>query len=226
MSKHTLAGLSLSSSLVAAAGFQNGTDEGLIMEKFNQLLDSGMGVITLGSFTLPVNEGNEAKYGPPVYYYDSRQGKTYNSMGLANVGAEAALRMAPSMVAKGHAQDKIIIFSGSPLGSLEHGTSVEQAYLLARKFLDSPADLVEINLSCPNVVTEEGGRKPVMGYDVESVTELLEKVTNDLEVSRLGFKLPPYMSDEEQELVSEIARLLNKVRPGFITVANTIPGQV
>jgi orotidine-5'-phosphate decarboxylase len=221
-----LANHELVSPVVAAAGFQNGTDPTVIIEKFNDLLKTNVGAITLGSFTIPPNDGNEPKYGPPVYYYDASDGKTYNSMGLANIGMEAAVKLADYAVPEAHRLGKIVIINGSPLGSDDYGSSVEQALTLAKNLLKTKADLIELNLSCPNIVTSGGGRKPIMGYDLNSVIELLAGLSKIKEVKRIGLKMPPYISAEEKKLVPKLAKLIKRYRIGFITVSNTIPNQI
>jgi dihydroorotate dehydrogenase len=226
MNVHSLAGLRLSSPTVAAAGFQNGIDRALIIKKFDELLSTDIGAITLGSFTIPPNEGNEIKYGPPVYYYNPDKGETYNSMGLANVGLDEAVRLAKYLVPAAHDRQVLVIISGSPLGAQEFGTSVQQALTLAKKLLTSDADLVELNLSCPNIVTSEGGRKPIMGYDLKSIKELLDGLSKINGSKKIGLKMPPYLTPEERQLVPKIARLLKQSSVGFIVASNTVPNKI
>jgi dihydroorotate dehydrogenase len=225
MATYELAGVELDSPLVNAAGSINGTNVETILREVELLADTGIGAITGGSFTVPAQEGNAAKFGEPVYYHDPVNGKTYNSMGLPNIGKDAAVELAPQVISR--ANGKPVIYSGSPTNAPEHGSSVEQATRLAYDFLETGVDLVEINVSCPNVVTEGGGRKPIMGYDLETMQELISSLTEQVgEGQKLGVKLPPYLSDDERLVATDLAKILrasNVFR--FIVTANTIPNQ-
>lgn len=222
---YEILGWDLESPLVNAAGSINGTNPESILEEVETLADTGIGAITVGSFTVPSQEGHAAKYGEPVYYHDASNGKTYNSMGLPNIGLEAAVALAPEILAR--ANGKPVILSGSPTMSPEHGGSVEQAKRLAYELLDTGVNLVEINVSCPNIVTEGGGRKPIMGYDLETMEELVEALDEEVgEEQRLGIKLPPYLTDEELATAKRLGRLLNAISVAqFLVTSNTIPNQ-
>jgi dihydroorotate dehydrogenase len=223
----TLAGLKLQTPLISAAGVQNGTDLNLILKKFKAMTETNLGAITLGSFTIVPNPGNEDKYGPPVYYYDNQEKLTYNSMGLANIGADKAVKLLPKLLQKTKESNKVLIFSGSPLGSSEHGSSVEQALKLTQKFLATDVDLVELNVSCPNIVLDGGARKLMMGYDLQSMTELIDELKKININGRLGIKMPPFLNDEEKAILPELAGLLIESNAcSFLTICNTIPNQI
>lgn len=227
MSGYQLAGHELESPLVNAAGSINGVSvEGLLRE-VSDLAQTGVGAITVGSFTVPPQAGNEARFGAPVYYYDAETGTTYNSMGLPNIGLEAAVRVSPALTTHAHERGKRVIYSGSPTHAPEHGSSVDQAARLAYELLGTDADLVEINVSCPNVVSEGGGRKPILGYDLESMEELLARLDAEVgDTRRLGLKLPPYLSAEDKLLVPRIAALIRGRRVfRFLVTSNTVPNQ-
>ena len=222
---YELAGVELGSPLVNAAGSINGTNVEGILREVETLAETGIGAVTVGSFTVPAQEGNAVKFGEPVYYHDAVNGKTYNSMGLPNIGKDAAIELAPQVIAR--ANGKPVIYSGSPTNAPEQGSSVEQATRLAYDFLQTGVDLVEINVSCPNVVTEGGGRKPIMGYDLETMQELVNSLYTEVgEGQGLGVKLQPYLSDEELAVATDIAKVL-KARNvfKFLVTANTIPNQ-
>jgi dihydroorotate dehydrogenase len=229
MSTQTLAGYELASPLLNAAGSINGVNAELIVRDVDTLTQTGIGAITLGSFTVQPQAGNEVKYGLPIYHHDVMTGRTYNSMGLPNIGVDEAVRLAPLVVNRAHDQEKVVIYSGSPTNAPEEcGSSVDQAVRLAYRFLSTDADLAELNVSCPNVVTESGDRKPIMGYDLESMAELVERLYDEVgDTGRLGLKLPPYLSPEDELLIPELARIIHGKRVfRFLTTSNTIPNQV
>jgi dihydroorotate dehydrogenase len=228
MSRYTLAGIAVTSPIVSAAGVMNGTDIEDIKSRFNRALDTELGVITLGSYTIPPRGGNEAEFGPPVYFYDAKAGKAYNSMGLANIGKDKALKLLPEFLKKAHDRNKVVIHSVSPSIEKEYGTSVEQAMKLVGEFLEAGADLVEVNLSCPNVVSKGGGRKPMMGLDIISLMEFFNRIAKEFNsIKKIGFKMPPYLTSADQRLIPKIARMIQELDiGGFITVSNTIPNQI
>lgn len=226
--EYAIAGVELSSPLLNAAGSINGPFADRILREVDVLAGTGIGAITVGSFTVPRQEGNEAKYGSPTYYHDPVEGKTYNSMGLPNIGLDEAVALAPEVIKRSHDKGKPVIYSGSPTMSPDAGGSVEQARRLVYEFLQTGVDLVELNVSCPNVVTEGGGRKPIMGYDLESMAELIDVLAGEVgEGHKIGVKLPPYVSDEEKLLIPDVAKLLRAKNVfSFLVTANTIPNQV
>src|SRR5688572_14450336 len=130
MSLYELAGQRLDSPLINAAGSINGTNPYRLLNEVDALGRTGIGAITVGSFTVPPQPGNELTYGEPVYYHDAEAGKTYNSMGLPNIGLAAAVELAPEIIRRAHAAGKPVILSGSPTNSPEHGSSVDQAVRL------------------------------------------------------------------------------------------------
>jgi len=226
-----LVGHEIESPLVNAAGSINGTNKERILREVETLASTALGAITLGSFTIPRQEGNDVKYDGPgqVYYYDRGTQSTYNSMGLPNIGLEAALELMPEIVARAHEKDKPVIVSVSPtLGDPEIGNSVKQSARLFYEFSLTEADLIEINTSCPNIVTEGGGRKEMLGYDLEAMQELIDELRMwNGRGTGLGLKLPPYLTDDQQAKVPELARIIAESQTiGFIVTSNTIPNQL
>lgn len=228
MSGYQLAGHEIESPLVNAAGSINGVSAEGLLREVSDLAQTAIGAITVGSFTVPPQAGNEARFGAPVYYYDAETGTTYNSMGLPNIGIEAAVRLSPALITRAHERGKIVISSASPTDAPELGSSVSQAVRLAYDLLGTDADLVEVNVSCPNVVTSDGGHKPMLGYDLESMEELITRLEAEVgDTGRLGLKLPPYLSIENRLLVPKIAAMIRERRVfRFLVTSNTIPDQI
>jgi dihydroorotate dehydrogenase len=229
--EYQFGGADIDSPLVNAAGSINGTSIENILHEVDELAATGIGAITVGSFTVPRQEGNVITYGEPVYYHDTEKGLTYNSMGLPNIGLDEAILMAHEIARRGDAGGKPVIFSVSPtLPSEEIGRPSEQAALLTYRFFDEAVvEFVELNVSCPNVVAEDGSRKPMLGYDLEGMAELIDAIRE--QVGRpsggLGIKLPPYLTDEQKALMPEVATaIMDSKLFSFITTANTIPNQV
>lgn len=226
-----LGGADIESPLVNAAGSINGTSIENILREVDELAATGIGAITVGSFTVPRQEGNVVTYGEPVYYHDVEKGLTYNSMGLPNIGLFDAIDMAREISLHAGAGGKPVIFSVSPtLPTPEIGKPSEQAALLTYRFFDEAVvEFVELNVSCPNVVMADGSRKPLLGYDIEGLTELIEEVRRQVgrPPSGLGIKVPPYVTEEQKAMMPVIADAIMSSRLfSFITTANTIPNQI
>lgn len=230
MSEYRLVGHEIETPLVNAAGSVNGVNREAILHEVETLADTAIGAVTVGSFTVPEQTGNEKKFGGPVYYHDNQTGATYNSMGLPNIGLTAAKELMPDILTRAHEKGKPVIASVSPTqANPEIGNSFKQVIKLVYEMQLAGADLVEVNTSCPNVVTEGGGRKPILGYDLDGMRELVEELapwSGTLD-SKVGVKLPPYITDEEKLLIPELAKLF-KEQPvfGFIVTANTVPNQI
>lgn len=225
---YTLVGYNLESPLINAAGSINGTDPDRILKDVHTLSKTAIGAITFGSVTVPARAGNEAEFGAPVYYYDAAERKAYNSMGLPNIGRHGVRTLMPEILKRAHEYGKPVIVSGSPTVHPESGDSIKQSVLLYDQLSSAEADLIEINTSCPNVVTEGGGRKPMLGYDLESMEELILelKIANGNRRG-LGLKLPPYITDEQRAMVPDLAKMIVDSQTfSFIVTSNTIPGEV
>lgn len=229
MSEYKLVGHEIETPLVNAAGSVNGISREHILHNVDTLANTAIGALTLGSFTVPERVGNEDT-GGLVYYHDPNTGATYNSMGLPNIGLAAAKELMPDILARAHEKGKPVIASVSPVHATpETGSTLEQVKRLVGEMLLAGADLVEVNTSCPNVVTEGGGRKPILGYDLEGMQELVEELAPWLGTfeSKVGVKPPPYLTAEEKATVPELAKLFKERRVfSFMSTPNTIPGQI
>lgn len=228
--EYSLVGHALETPLVNAAGSINGTNPELVLNEVELLSATAIGAITIGSFTVLEQPGNEAVYGSPVYYHDRKTGATYNSMGLPNIGLQAAKQLMPEILARAHDKGKPVIASVSPsYSAAEIGDSTHQTIRLVYELLLAGVDLVEVNTSCPNIIAEGGARKPMLGYDLDGMRQLVTELapwtgTRD---SQVGVKLPPYISEYEKVIVPDLADLLtNRQVFSFVTTANTIPGTV
>lgn len=224
-----LVGHELETPLVSAAGSVNGTNEEVILREVEALAKTAIGAITVGSFTVPRQEGNESKFGNPVYWHNPETGTTYNSMGLPNIGLAAARQLLPDIIAIGNEYGKPIIVSVSPTSGPESGgDTFTQVQKLVYGMQVAGAEIIEINTSCPNVVTEDGRRKPILGYDVEGMNKLSAIMAPWVgDESEVGLKLPPYLDREQRLIIPRIADILNRDKNfGFVTTCNTIPNQV
>lgn len=157
---------------------------------------SSAGAIVTKSMTPHSRTGNPS----PRYY--GFEGGSINSMGLPNLGYNAYARLIPQLKRFG----KPIIASIAGLRSQDF---VEAAQVINA----ANPDLIEINLSCPNIPG-----KPQIGYDFDASKRLLKELRGFIEVP-MGVKLPPYFDPAHHEAMAEI---LNQVDVAFISVINSI----
>jgi dihydroorotate dehydrogenase len=164
--------------------------------------------VTWGSITRNGGPGNAVEYGGNVYYHNSKTGETVNSLGLPNIGFKDALKLLPKLKAHTDEAGKPLITSISP-GRGEDPMVVipEMVYGLA----DAGAEFIEINYSCPNKVTEGGGRASIIGFDLDTMFEIDGYAAEQVDGVVILRKLPPYLEDN--------ADLIGGVASGFESIA-------
>jgi dihydroorotate dehydrogenase (fumarate) len=123
-------------------------------------------------------------------------------MGLPNLGYKAYLEFAPDL----KQYHKLLIASVA-------GQSTDDYIKMISAFQKSEVDLIEVNLSCPNL---EG--KPQVGYDFDQTEKLLHSISS-LGDKPIGLKLPPYHDRIHHE---QMARLVTKYNVSFITCINSV----
>ena len=165
-------------------------------EELKAIAESYSSAITMKSCTLEPRKGNEEPR------YASLPHGAIQSMGLPNLGYKEYLKIASSL----KKYKKPIIASVA-------GLSMEDFPWLVRAFQASDANLIEVNLSCPNI---DG--KPQIAYDFDAVEELLEKISN-LGYKPLGLKLPPYY---DLAHFRKMAKIISSHSIAFITCINSI----
>jgi len=158
---------------------------------------SSSGAIILKSATIEPRDGN---LGPRYFENDSI---SINSMGLPNPGYKKLAEMIPKLKEK---LNKPIIASIS-------GFSKKDYLEMIKEFDSKGADILEINLSCPNIIG-----KPQAGYNFEYSKEVLEearKITN----KPIAVKLPPYLDLVHQK---QIAEILINAKVDFAVLVNSV----
>ena len=187
----TIAGVQFPLCVMNAAGAHCVTQEEL-----EQLGRSRSGGIVTKSMTTQYREGN------PGPRYVSFEGGSINSMGLPNLGYPAYAKMIPELRR-----------FGKPIVASVAGFQPED-FLEAAKAIDAvKPDLLEVNLSCPNIPG-----KPQIGYDAEASERLLSRIRDIVSVP-MGVKLPPYFDPAHHET---IAKVLDGIQVSFISVINSV----
>jgi dihydroorotate dehydrogenase (fumarate) len=143
-------------------------------EELESLAQSDAGAIVVKSATILPREGNAL---PRTAEID---GGMLQSIGLANLGYRAYAEMLPWLKSFG----KPVVQSIAGFTAGEYAT-------MAEAFAD--ADLIEVNLGCPNVGHAVGGFDPAYAREVaQRVLDVNPKAV---------FKLPPYLDAPLQERV-------------------------
>ncbi|MFH1358455.1 MAG: dihydroorotate oxidase [archaeon] len=187
----TIAGIPLKHCIFNASGPMCTT-----LEELEIIGNSNASAIMMKSCTLEQRDGN-----PEPRYQDLEFG-SINSMGLPNLGYKKYIEFAPQL----KKFNKPVIASVS-------GLSLEDNLTIIKEINKTDTDLIELNLSCPNIVG-----KPQVGYDFEQTDNVLTKVMKITE-KPLGVKLPPYF---DQVHFEQIAQILNKHKVNFVTCINSI----
>ncbi len=159
---------------------------------------SSLGGISVKGMTLHQRDGN-----PPPRIAETPAGML-NSVGLQNPGIDYFLEHElPNLATKG----TIIIANVA-------GSTVEDCIEIASKIEGTAVDMIELNISCPNV--KEGGvafgTRPQMAGDVT-------KAVRDVTTKPLMVKLSPNVTD-----IAEIARAVEANGADAVSLINTLLG--
>jgi len=189
--KTTIAGIAFPSYICNASGPSDAT-----LDELRVIGNSASSAIVMKSCTIEPREGNaEPRYARLKY-------GAIQSMGLPNLGYRAYGEFAPFL----KSYDKPLIASIA-------GLSVGDYRIMVDAFQKSDVDLIEVNLSCPNV---EG--KPQVAYDFEQTEKVLSAVSES-GAKPVGVKLPPYFDYVHQH---HMAELLAKYHIAFVTCINSV----
>ncbi|MCP9462325.1 MAG: dihydroorotate oxidase [Nitrospira sp.] len=165
-------------------------------EELTALGRSRAGAIVTKSMTVEPRRGN-----PEPRYYGF-PGGSINSMGLPNLGYRAYAELIPDLKR-----------FGKPVIASVAGLCEEDFAIIADAINAAGPDLIEVNLSCPNIPG-----KPQIGYDLEA-SERVMKRTRALITVPMGVKLPPYFDPAHHEAMGQVI-----ARSGidFLNVINSV----
>lgn len=187
----TISGVRLPSCLMNASGALCVTPEQL-----HALGASRAGAVVTKSMTVEPRQGN-----PEPRYYGFPSG-SINSMGLPNLGYRAYAEIIPTL--RRH---------GKPVIASVAGLCEDDFVTIAQAINASGPDLIEVNLSCPNIPG-----KPQIGYDAEASERLLKRVRPLITVP-MGVKLPPYFDPAHHQ---QMAQVLGRVGVDFLSLINSV----
>jgi len=187
-----IAGVEFPSAIYNAAGPKDVT-----FEELNVIAESGAGGVVMKTCTLEPRQGNEEPR-----YIDLSLG-SINSMGLPNLGYKEYIALLPQLKK----------LTSKPIIASLVGMKPTDIPVLMDAFMASEVDMIELNLSCPNL---KG--KPQIAYDFEMTDRILADVTKNL-TKPLGLKLPPYFDPVHWEMA---ANVIKKYPIDFLVCINSI----
>ena len=191
--KVNIAGVEFKNPIITASGtFGFGKEYG----EFYPL--SALGGICTKGLTLKKREGN-----PPPRVAET-YGGMLNSVGLQNSGIEHYLAEDDKRLAK---EDVVVIANIA-------GSTLEDYIAIGERINDSHADMVELNISCPNV--KQGGMAfGVLPENVEEVTRAVKNVCKKPVIT----KLSPNVS-----CIADNARAAEAGGADAVSLINTLSG--
>ncbi|MGD8398182.1 MAG: dihydroorotate dehydrogenase, partial [Anaerolineae bacterium] len=196
-----LCGVTLPNPLVLASGIL-GTEAELLA----RVADAGAGAVTAKSCSLAPRAGHR---NPTVLAWEHG---LINAVGLANPGVEAEveelMRTRPLLAA-----------SGSALIASVFADTIEHFARVAARVADAAPDLIEVNISCPNVHDEFGTPFAADAGAAAQVTAAVKAAVAGR--VPLLVKLSPNVAD-----VGAIARAVVDAGADGITAINTLTGMV
>ena len=187
----TIAGITFPNCFMNASGALCVTREELLA-----LGRSHAGAIVTKSMTVESRQGNPS----PRYY--GFCGGSINSMGLPNLGYKAYAELIPELKT-----------FGKPVIASVAGLCEDDFPTIARVINEAKPDLIEVNLSCPNIPG-----KPQIGYDAEASERLMKRVRKVITVP-MGVKLPPYFDPAHHKLMGDV---IGRCGVDFLNLINSV----
>ena len=172
-------------------------------EDLLKVYNSNSGAVISKSCTFSPREGN-----PKPRYFENSYG-SINSMGMPNKGYRFYTYMSNYLLDLGDSKPYIISVSGLDFDEL----------LTMLSYIDNmvkrPEQLVEVNLSCPNIPGEAQ-----VSYDFKKMDNCLKKIfSNKYKKIKIGLKLSPYFDPSH---ILEVSNIFKKYSLHFLTCINSL----
>ncbi|NLE76932.1 MAG: dihydroorotate dehydrogenase [Chloroflexi bacterium] len=195
-----LCGVRLRNPLVLASGVL-GTDSTLL----HRVARTGLGAVTAKSCSLEPRAGHPnptvLDWGPGII----------NAVGLANPGVERQLDILQ------RSRELLAPYGVAIFASIV-GNTVDDFARVAERVSQAQPDLIEVNISCPNVISEFGELFSTRPESAAAVTRAVKGAT----AIPVSVKISPNVSD-----IVSVARAVAEAGANAITAINTVgPGMV
>jgi len=197
-----ITGIQLEHPLMNAAGTCK------LLEDVRELSRSASAAVVVGSVTMEPRTGNsgDVYWAGPMF--------SLNSLGLPNRGASYYKETIPEMVRVAHGEGKPLFVSVAGFSPAEYVHLTELAF-------DGGADLVELNLGCPNV-WQGSTQKRIACFDPALVAEILRLVEERLGAgANVSVKISPF---SDPFALAEVAQVIGSSKVAkAVTTVNTFP---
>ena len=166
-------------------------------DELEALANSKSAATLVKSASVSPREGN------PEPRYAEFGGLSINSVGIANLGYKKYLELFQKL--KG---------DNKPLVASVSGMSLDENIEILKAYSNSDSlDLIELNLSCPNLAG-----KSQVGYDFEASRKYLDATGENCQ-KKWGIKLPPYFDMAHYQAMAD---LINSSKASFVVCCNTL----
>ena len=170
-------------------------------EELRDLALSDSSAIVTKSVTMEPREGNEKPS------YEVEKYVSIQSMGLPN----------PGIYEMGRIVSKLREITKKPIITSVAGFSPKEYAFMSEHLGENGADMIEVNLSCPNVVG-----KPQPAYNAVQSREILEAVKDSVKLP-ISVKLPCYPDSVIQKRIADV---LLDLKIDSITAINSIGNSI
>ncbi len=187
--KTKVAGLTLQNNLMNAAYIGSKATEDI-----QELIDSDCGAIVVGSITVQPRQKNPGQ----SYWRHKEDIYSLNSYGMPNGGFAYFQDKLPKIVTSAHMKHKPVIVNVAGFSNQEFVQLIDLAQ-------NSGADMVELNLGCPNVWSN-GQQKSILSYHPALIKELLQYIKKSKVRIKIAVKISPLPPDTLREVADAIAQ--------------------
>ena len=195
------------------------------VEDVRLMAATAVGAVLAGSFTLEPRAGNSPN-GEVVYYHDLSTGGTYNSLGMPNKGLVEVAASLNEMIDIAHDHGKPFILNFAPVTSDPRAEVIRMAKVLSAAKVEN-LDAIELNASCPNVVTEDGSRHELLSYHPSLLGEVLYELSdigvNEVPFETLMVRISPFRQRSD---ALDLAKVFQETFTNAVSAFNTFPGGV
>jgi dihydroorotate dehydrogenase len=209
----------LEAPLINGGGLVKSPEDVLLMAR------TAVGAVLYGSTTLEERAGNGPN-GETTSYFDPVSGIMYNALGMPNRGMAYTAEHASEMVAIAHDHGKPFMLNFAPVSDDPQAEVHKMGQMLNRAGVQY-LDAIELNASCPNVVTAGGGRHELLSHHPEMLGDVLmaleDVAMEDVEVGMLTVRISPFRKRSD---AFRIAEVVTDLELDAVTAFNTFPGGV
>jgi dihydroorotate dehydrogenase (fumarate) len=195
----TVAGIRLATCIYNASGPRSGSAEAL-----HKIAQSSAGAVLSKSATLLAQDGNPL---PRTWQHTDA---SLNSEGLPNKGIDYYISDETiSEILQDPSSSKPYMVS------LSGKTTADNITMLRKMMGNTKVAAIELNLACPNIIG-----KPVVGYDMEQMKDILDQVAKIPNLPPMGIKLPPYLDSVQFQQVANLINQYDWIQ--FVVSINTL----